>query len=96
MQNIPIEKYFDKVSQGYESISSVLECCSNWLRLITLCENIAHFWACGPDRWNLILWDLKVLHSKYQANSDNERWYERKTSFSILRVVYTKFRSLRW
>ena len=26
-----------------------LEFCSNWLRLITLCENITLFWTCGPD-----------------------------------------------
>ena len=25
------------------------ECCSNWLRLITLCENITLNWSCGPD-----------------------------------------------
>ena len=26
-----------------------LEFCRNWLRLITLCENITLFWSCGPD-----------------------------------------------
>ena len=26
-----------------------LEICSNWLRLITLCENITLFWGSGPD-----------------------------------------------
>ena len=26
-----------------------MEFSGNWLRLITLCENITHFWSCGPD-----------------------------------------------
>ena len=26
-----------------------LEFCSNWLRLITLCENVTLFWSCGTD-----------------------------------------------
>ena len=26
-----------------------MEFCSNWLRLITLCENVTLFWSCGPD-----------------------------------------------
>ena len=26
-----------------------MEFCSNWLRMITLCENIIHFLSCGPD-----------------------------------------------
>ena len=47
MHNIRREKYFDIVSEGKENISSVF--CSNWLRLITVCENIALFWSCGPD-----------------------------------------------
>ena len=34
MHNILTEKYFDKVSEGQENISSVLEFCSNWFRLI--------------------------------------------------------------
>ena len=47
MHNILREKYFDMVSEGYENISSVLEFCSNWLRLITQCENITLFWSFG-------------------------------------------------
>ena len=27
----------------------ILEFYSNWLRLITLCENITLSWSCGPD-----------------------------------------------
>ena len=30
-------------------LAVVLEFCSNWLGLITLCENITFFWPCGPD-----------------------------------------------
>ena len=26
-----------------------MEFCSNWLRLIKLCENVTLFWSCGPD-----------------------------------------------
>ena len=26
-----------------------MEFYSNWLRLITLCENVTLFWSCGPD-----------------------------------------------
>ena len=30
-------------------LAVILEFYSNWLRLITLCENITLFWPCGPD-----------------------------------------------
>ena len=29
--------------------AAFLEFCSNWMRLITLCENITLFWSSGPD-----------------------------------------------
>ena len=38
--------WFFKVQKILAVIS---EFCSNWLRLITLCENITLFWSCGPD-----------------------------------------------
>ena len=49
MHNIPREKYFDIVSEVKKILAVFLEFCSNWLRLITLCENITLFWSCGPD-----------------------------------------------
>ena len=47
MHNILREKYFDMVSESEENISMFLDFFSNWLRLITLCENITLFWSCS-------------------------------------------------
>ena len=49
MHNILKKKYFDMIAQGQENISSILVCCRNWLRLITLCEYITLLWSYGPD-----------------------------------------------
>ena len=64
MENIPREKYLNMVSESkafqhmkyrystgmkYRYNTGVFGLYSNWLRLITLCENITLFWSCGPD-----------------------------------------------
>ena len=49
-----------------------MEFCSNWLRLITLCENVTLFWSCGPDcngndgnwNWTFSNWDVNKLAPK--------------------------------
>ena len=72
MHNILREKYFDIVSEGLENISSVLEFCSNWLRLITLCENITLFRSSGPNCKSITIWFKHIyfksnIHGNYNS-----------------------------
>ena len=53
MQNIPREKYTDIVSEVKKILAAFfLEFYSNWLRLITLCENITLFLVLWSDAWS--------------------------------------------
>ena len=64
-----------------------LEICSNFPRLITLCENFTLFWSCSPDCISVILNSIRIAHiimfmqCKYtQENRKKTRKDQRKAS----------------
>ena len=71
MHNILGEKYFDMVSEVKKILAVFLEFFSNWLRLITLWENVTIFWSCGPDciyiRGDGVISILQLKYSIYSA-----------------------------
>ena len=49
-----------------------MEFCSNWLRLITLCENVTLFWSCGPDCKDIMPSSASLINDFIIQKSINE------------------------
>ena len=71
MHNILREKYLTLFLEVKKILAAFLEFSSNWLRLITLCENITLFWSSGPD---------SIMHSIF-FHSTQERRKRKRSDF---------------
>ena len=65
-----------------ESLAAFLKFYSNWLRLITLCENITPFWSRGPDCLREHNSHLSVSHGSesYKLFDPREEFLARPSS----------------